>query len=68
MYRKVCLGLFLYLVSGKYVKQWTENMHLWIKMQAKFGLIKKKRQKLSRLIIHIDSFIIFVAPFILWVE
>ncbi len=32
-------------------------------MQAKFGLIKKKRQKLSRLIIHIDSFIIFVAPF-----
>lgn len=36
-----------------------------MKMQVKFVLIKKKGQNLLLIMIHIDSFIIFVVPFIL---
>lgn len=32
-----------------------------MKKQAKFDLIKKKRQNIQGFIIHIDSFIIFVV-------
>lgn len=33
-----------------------------MKKQAKFDLIKKKRQKMPHLIIHIESFTIFAVP------